>query len=117
MVMGRTAIWLGLGAAALLGCRSTAPGDRPPSVVYRLVPYACSSTVPVQFFVDSVQVGVDTFRVAVAGGDHLMSRPFPTSVGAHVIGAKLSASSPWPDTVVNFSTGQVFTDSLPFSCS
>jgi len=115
--MGRAAIWLSLAAAALVGCRSTAPADRQPAVVYRLVPQFCSTVVPVWFFVDSVQVGVDTFRIDVAGGDHLTSLPFPTSVGAHVVGAKLKFGSPWPDTLVSLQTGQVFTDSLPFYCS
>jgi len=110
-------IWLGIGIAALVCCKSTAPGSGAPTVYYRLVPHACSSTIPVTFFVDAVQVGTDTFRVAVAGGDHLMSPAFPTSVGTHVIGAKPNGGSLWPDTSVTLSEGAVFVDSLQFSCS
>ena len=81
------------------------------------MPFACSSTIPVQFFLDGVQVGVDTFRVAVAGGDHVTSGPFTTSVGQHAVGARTAGGYVWPDTTVSLSPGAVFVDSLPFYCS
>ena len=108
---------ISVGVAALVACegaRSVAPQ---PTVYHTLVPYACSSIIPVQFYIDSSQVATDTFRIAVAGGDHTTSRALTTSVGQHTLGARVVSGYVWPDKLVRLAAGEVFTDSLPFYCS
>jgi hypothetical protein len=108
---------ISVGVAALVACegaRSVAPQ---PTVYFTLVPYACSSIIPVQLYIDSSQVATDTFRIAVAGGDHTTSRALTTSAGQHTLGARVVNGYVWPDKLVSLAVGEVFTDSLPFYCS
>jgi hypothetical protein len=76
----------------------------------------CSSTIPVQFFIDSTMVGTDTFVVSLSP-EHTRSRGFAITPGPHALGAQVVAGYVWPDTVVNLAAGEIFTDSLPFYCS
>lgn len=108
---------IGVGVAALVACAGAKSVAPQPVVVYRLVPYACSSIIPVQFYIDGAQVAADTFRIAVAGGDHTTSRALTTSVGQHTLGARVVNGYVWPDTLVSLTAGELFTDSLPFYCS
>lgn len=104
-------------AATLASCdgaRSVAPQ---PTVYFTLVPYTCSSIIPLRFYIDDALVDSDTFRISVAGGDHITSRAFATSVGQHTLGARSTNFGSWPDKSVNLTTGAVFIDSLPVYCS
>lgn len=103
--------------AALVACAGNQTAATRPSVVYVLVPFACSSVIPVQFYIDSILVGTDTFRVNVAGGDHTASRQFAASVGEHTLGAQVVNGYVWPNKVIALDAGAVVTDSLPFYCS
>ena len=87
-----------------------------PTVVYAIDAPLCSTSIPAQFFIDGALVGADTFNVHLAP-EHLVSRRFITTEGAHTIGARVPGGLVWPDTAVTLSAGQVFTDSLPFYCS
>jgi hypothetical protein len=105
-----------VGAIGAVACQSGAVAAPSPVVTFAFAPRACSSVVPVQFLIDGLQVGTDTFRVAVAGGDHLTSRGFATSPGQHVLSAR-TATYAWAETTVTLFAGQAYTDSLPFYCS
>jgi hypothetical protein len=105
-----------VGANGIVACQSGAVAAPSPTVTFAFAPRACSSIVPVQFLIDGLQVGTDTFRVAVAGGDHLTSRGFATSPGLHVLSARTDRYT-WADTTVTLLAGQAYTDSLPFYCS
>jgi hypothetical protein len=108
---------IGVGVAALVACEGAGSVAPQPIVYYTLVPYTCSSIIPVQFYIDSSQVATDTFRIAVAGGDRTTSRALTTSVGQHTLGARVVGGYVWPDKLVSLTAGEVFTDSLPFYCS
>ena len=106
-----------IGLGALAGCASSTANTPRATVDFLLQPHACSSVLAVQFAIDNVQVGTDTFKVAVAGGDHLRSRAFSTSVGAHTLSARVVGGYIWADRQVTVASGDAVTDTLPFSCS
>jgi hypothetical protein len=76
----------------------------------------CSSIIPVQFSIDGLEVGVDTFRVDIPS-PHTTSRAFAVSLGAHTLSARTGAGYAWPDKAVSLAAGQAFADSLSFYCS
>ena len=90
------------------------------TVQFVLVAPLCSSVIPVQFSIDGVRVGADTFRVNVSG-PHTTSRGFSAPVGAHTLGAQVTGSFAggyvWPAATVTVSAGQTAADSLSFYCS
>jgi len=96
--------------------------DRPtaPQAQVRFVLDAplCSSVMPVEFFVDGMTVGQDTFRVHLAP-EHTVSRVFTVSTGAHILGARTTGAFAyaWPDAHVTASPTATTTDTLPFYCS
>ena len=106
-----------IGFGALAGCASSTASTPRATVDFLLQPHACSSVLAVQFTIDNVQVGTDTFKVAVAGDDHLRSRAFTTSVGAHTLSARVMGGYVWADKQVTVASGDAVTDTLPFSCS
>ena len=108
-----TLIWFG----ALAGCGSSTASTPRATVDFLLQPYACSSILAVQFAIDNVQVGTDTFKVDVSSADHLRSRAFTTSVGAHSLSARVVGGYVWADRQVTVASGDAVTDTLPFSCS
>ena len=109
------ASWLVLGPVALLSC--SAESMSPAATVHYFIDAPlCSSRIPVQFFIDSTLVGTDTFSVNLAP-DHRTSRGFTTPAGPHVLGARVVGGLVWPDRAVTLTSGQVFTDTLPFYCS
>lgn len=110
-------VLLSAGAVALVACEVAKPVAPPPTVSFTLIPYLCSSVVPVRFYIDSAPVATDTFRINVAGGDRTTSRAIATSVGQHTLGARVVNGYVWPDKRVSLAAGDVFTDSLPFYCS
>lgn len=105
-----------VGVIGVVACQGGAVAAPSPTVTFVFAPRACSSIVPVQFLIDGFQVGTDTFKVAVAGGDHLTSRGFATSPGQHVLSARTDTYA-WAETTVTLFAGQAYTDSLPFYCS
>jgi len=105
-----------LGTIALAACKSATIPAPSASVSFAFAPHACSSVVPVHFAIDGIEVGVDTFKVAVSGGDHLVSRAYSTSPGQHSLSAHTDRYI-WAATTVGLGPGQTFTDSLPFYCS
>lgn len=108
--------------AAFTACGSTDSVQPQATLYFSLDAPFCGIALPVQFLVDSVQIGTDTFRVNLAP-NHTTSRGFGTAPGAHVLGARVglgAAYYPWPatpDTVVTLSAGTTFTRVLPFYCS
>ena len=80
----------------------------------------CSSVLPVQFTIDNITVGTDTFRVQLRP-EHLTSAVFITSIGSHTLGAKVTggsaSGSTWPNLSVNLAGGAMKADTLPFYCS
>ena len=92
-----------IAAIGVAACRSAIVTPSP-TVSFVFAPHACSSIVPVQFFIDGLQVATDTFRVGVAGGDHLVSRGIATSPGQHVLGARTDRFT-WPDMTVTLVGG------------
>jgi hypothetical protein len=106
-------------AAALVACEGTKIGGPQATVSYTLVAPLCSSRIPVHFYIDSVQVGTDTFRINVAG-EHTTSRGFATSAGDHRLSAHAFGDIwdyAWPEKLVRLATGEMFTDSLQLYCS
>lgn len=86
------------------------------SVTFVFAPRSCSSVAPVHFAIDGIEVGVDTFKVAVNGGDHLVSRAYSTSPGQHSLSAHTDRYM-WAAASVSLGPGQTVDDSLPFYCS
>ena len=114
MNLGRFTL-LSLALLAQSACTEEDPA--PDAVVYFVLDAPlCSSVIPVQFFIDSVQVGTDTFRVNLAP-NHTVSSGFATNGGPHILGARGVNGDIWPDTAVTIRAGKVFHDSLPFYCS
>jgi hypothetical protein len=108
---------LALGAVILGACKATEPAAQKPATVrFVLDAPLCSSSLPVQFFIDSVMVGADVFRVHLAP-DHTVSSDFGTTAGRHVLDARVVGGYVWPSTVVALAPGGVFADTLPFYCS
>jgi hypothetical protein len=105
-----------LGTIGFVACKSATIPAPAASVSFAFAPRACSSVVPVHFAIDGIEVGVDTFNVAVGGGNHLMSRAYSTSPGQHSLSAHTDRYI-WSATTVGLGPGQTFTDSLPFYCS
>jgi hypothetical protein len=111
----RAGAGLGLCAWSLFGCRNDplAPGG---TVVFVLDAPLCSSVLPVEFLIDSVLVGSDTFRVRVSPSDTI-SPTYRTTAGTHLLGARVVNGLVWADTTVSIAPGEVFTLLLPFYCS
>lgn len=103
------------GLVALLSCcaESVAPEA---TVYYTIDAPLCGTRIPVEFAIDSVQVGTDTFVVNLTPA-HTSSRGFRTIVGLHTVSARVVGGYIWPDQVVTLRAGEVFTDTLPFYCS
>ena len=80
----------------------------------------CSSILPMQFFIDQVQVGSDTFRVGLPN-QHVTSGAFETPAGPHVLAAHAflgqAGTYVWPDTTITLERGGALIDTLPFYCS
>ncbi len=110
--------WIGIGLVALAfsGCRGAESVAPRATVYFMLDAPLCSSIIPVQFSIDHIQVGTDTFVVNLAP-EHTMSRGFETSVGQHTLSARAGHGYVWPDKSVTLVEGQDFTDTLPFYCS
>jgi hypothetical protein len=105
-------------AAGLLGCRGMEPA-RVATVYFSLDAPFCGMALPVEFYVDSLLVGSDTFRIHLPP-DHTTSSAFSTAPGTHRLGARASIGVGyyvWPDTIVSLGAGLTFTRSLPFYCS
>ena len=102
-----------MGVAA---CKSATMSAPPASVSFVFATRACSSVVPVHFAIDGIEVGIDTFKVAVSGDDHLVSRTYTTSPGQHSLSARTDRYM-WAASTVSLGAGQAFADSLPLYCS
>lgn len=110
MRTGVLAILIGLAACDKLSAPETA------TLYYVLDAPLCSSQLPVQFRVDNVLVGTDTFRVNLAP-NHTKSDAFVIPAGTHTVSARVVGGLVWPDTLVDMSAGAVIQDTLPFYCS
>jgi len=102
-----------MGVAACKSATIPAPSA---SVSFVFLPGTCSSVVPVHVAIDGIDVGVDTFKVAVNGGNRLVSRLYSTSAGQHSLSAHTDRYM-WPAATVSVGAGQTVADSLPFYCS
>ncbi len=102
-------------AFALASCQDDpqAPGT---SVVFVLDAPLCSSSLPVEFLIDSAVAGSETFRIHLPPDDTI-SPVFRTSAGAHLLGARVIGGYIWPDTTVTIAPGESVTRLLPFYCS
>ncbi len=105
-----------LGLASLTACQAVEPVVPHATVSFVLDAPLCSSTLPVQFFIDSSQAGTDTFYVGLTPA-HTISRGFGVPPGQHAIGARVVAGFVWPDTLVTLAAGEFFADTLHFYCS
>lgn len=85
-------------------------------VVFVIDAPLCSSILPVEFAIDHLLVGADTFVVGLAL-PHTMSSEFTTTAGAHTLGARVVGGYMWPARGVTLAPGEVFADTLPFYCS
>jgi hypothetical protein len=106
---------LGLCAGVLSACKEDplAPGG---TVVFVLDAPLCSSALPVEFLIDSVLAGSDTFRIHLPPDDTI-SPTFRVGTGSHILGARVVSGYVWPDTAVTITPGEAFTLRLPFYCS
>ena len=86
-----------------------APSGQSGTVQFVLIAPLCSSVIPVQFSIDGVPVGTDTFRVAVPGV-HTTSRGFATPAGEVSLGAQVTGGYVWPATAGTVGAGQTVTD-------
>ena len=107
---------MALGVGIVGACHATDAVAPQTTVHFVIDAPLCSSILPVQFFIDSLQVGTDTFVVGIIP-EHTISRGFTTSPGRHTLSALVVAGYVWPDTIVTLPAGEVFIDSLPFYCS
>lgn len=103
-------------SSAVVACGGESAVAPSASVRFVIDAPLCSSILPVQFSIDNVLVGTDTFRVAVTSV-HLTSRAFTVAPGAHTLGARVPAGYTWTDKTVMFAVGDALSDSLPFYCS
>ena len=87
-----------------------------PTVQFAIDAPLCSSRIPVQFSIDALDVGADTFSVNLSP-EHTTSRAFVATVGQHTLAAHVVNGYMWPDKVVILAAGDVYTDTLPFYCS
>jgi hypothetical protein len=110
-----TVAGLGVCAGVLPACKDDplAPGA---TVVFVLDAPLCSSSLPVEFLIDSALVGSDTFRVHLPPDDTI-SPTFRVRTGSHILGARAVNGYVWPDTAVTMAPGEAFTLRLPFYCS
>ena len=89
----------------------------------------CSSSYPVNFFIDNVQVGRDTMWFGVGGtvGSQKFKsyRSFGVHAGIHEVRAAIVDTIPpyppftyrWPDTTLSVAVGAEVVWKLPFYCS
>lgn len=105
-----------LGTIGVAACKSATISAPSASVTFVFAPQTCSSVVPVHFAIDGIEVGIDTFKVAVNAGDRLVSRAYTTSPGQHSLSARTDRYM-WAAATVNLGAGQTYNDSLPFYCS
>jgi hypothetical protein len=109
------ALSLGALAFTLASCDSgTSEADA--TVSFELDAPLCSSIIPVQFEIDGIQVGVDTFRIHLPP-DHVRSKAFSLDPGEHLLGAAVPDGFVWPDTMVHLAAGDSLIRQLPFYCS
>ena len=103
---------------AVVACAGASTGmDARATVYFQLDAPFCSSITPVQFNIDDVLVGKDTFVVHLAN-EHTKSRGFVTGAGQHKLsGGVYGSPNGWFDTTVTLRAGQSFTDTLNFYCS
>src|SRR5579862_5170440 len=114
-IQRHTRLAAGLLVAAATACDSHPVAPR--ATVYFVIDAPlCSMHLPALLLIDNVQVGIDTFAVAVAN-PHLVSAAFGASAGPHTLGARTTGSYAWPDKSVMLAPGQTYLDSLPFYCS
>ena len=102
---------------SLVACST--PSDAPgatATVYFVLDAPLCSSQLAMQFDIDHLSVGADTFRVNLSP-NRTRSRAFTVSPGDHTLSARVVGGYVWPDTVVRLVSGAVVHDSLPFYCS
>lgn len=100
---------------ALAACTSD-PAAPPATVYFVLDAPLCSSILPVEFSIDNVKVGSDTFLVNLQPED-TVSTGFEIKAGDHVLGATVVNGYVWPDTTVTLAPGASFQHLLPFYCS
>lgn len=105
-----------MAAVGVAACTIIDPVPPSPAVVFQLDAPFCGGKFPVQFSIDNVLIGQDTFTVNVAP-NHLTSRAYAAAPGSHTIGAKVVNGYVWSDTTVTLSGTQQFTRTLPFYCS
>jgi hypothetical protein len=87
-------------------------GDTEPQpgyVVWRVDGVSCVGSDAIIFYIDGGNVGSETLAAGGAG-----SKPYPTSPGTHLIGAKEGNASgyTWPNKSVVISTGATYTTVL-----
>jgi hypothetical protein len=113
LLLATACLWIG--SPLLFGCDSNPAAPRT-TVVFILDAPLCSSMLPMEFSIDSVLVGSDTFRVRLPPNDTI-SPSFRTTPGSHSLGAHVINGLIWPDTAVTLTEGESFSLLLPFYCS
>ena|SRR5579862_1059978 len=121
----RLTLWPIVAAIALSACGSSAVVSPSATVDFVVVALLCSSILPVEFTIDGLVAGTDTFRIALPN-PHTRSRDFAVSPGSHTLGARVVGGTlgtrvigtyVWPDTTVTTIAAAAVADSLPFYCS
>ena len=122
--MHRAARFLTIPATIAVGACNESTDARSAAVNFLFVPYACSTSVPIDLSIDNRVVATDTIKFAVPPYDHVKSRDFVVSPGEHVLGARVvipvelgGPGFAWPDKHVLLVAGATLSDSLPFYCS
>ena len=111
------AVIAGAAVTAVVTCGEPVGAPLPlPTVVFVLDPPPCSSVIPVEFQIDDVRVGVDTFRVSL-DTNHVRSEAFTTTIGQHVLFARVPQGEVWPKKTVTLSAGQQFAFVLRYYCT
>ncbi len=103
-------------AIAILAACTSEPAAPDATVFFVIDAPLCSSRIPVEFSIDGVLAGNDTFLVNLAP-THTRSAGFTVHPGTHTLGARVVSGLVWPDTTVTVSSGDTVLDSLPFYCS
>ena len=103
-------------AITLVACSTPSETPAAATVYFVLDAPLCSSQLAMQFEIDHVSVGADTFRVNLSP-NRTRSRAFTVKPGDHTLSARVVGGYVWPDTVVRLVSGAVVNDSLPFYCS
>jgi hypothetical protein len=113
-----------LGLAVVVGSCSTVAPALPSTVYFSLDAPLCGLSMPMQFLIDSVPVGTDTFHVnAGPPPNRTLSRPFATTAARHTLSARATIGSihpiqhVWLDTVVTLGPHDTATMVLPLYCS